>query len=392
MPLSWNSSPPVSESLHIAILGGGNRAGKYVSCLRGDVVVAAVVEPIALRRERLLRDCPGAKGYESIGALLRANPALDAVIIAAPDRLHVPLASVAAQRGWHILMEKPVAQSLEEYQQLLEATRGVTVGVCLEMRMHPYYRRIRELLPLVGQVQEVTHTEKIGADRMGHTFVRGLWASRDTSSPIFLSKCCHDTDWLLWCVGGKPVEVHSEGRLERFRASMAPSGSTDRCLQCPLHDCPYNAVRLYRERREWIDGFTPRPGETLTDEIERELRTGRYGRCVYRCDNDVNDFQKVDVRLDTGVRLHICLDGLSLEEGRETVVKGTRCELVARDWKIWLDGRQVEDFTAIAALPLHAGADRALVEDFFHAIRTGTAPAATLTDTLEAHRVCFLAG
>lgn len=381
----------MAERLRIALLGAGNRAGKYLSCLPEGVDVVAVVDPDARRLKRLLLSCPGATGYESMAQLLKASPTLDAVIIAAPDRLHVPLASMAAERGWHILMEKPVAQNLEEYRQLLEATRGVTVGVCLEMRMHPYYRRIKVLLPEVGAVQEVTHTERIGADRMGHTFVRGLWASRDTSSPIFLSKCCHDTDFLLWCVGGTPVEVRSEGRLERFLASMAPEGSAARCLHCPLADCPYNAVKLYRERGEWTDGFTPRPGEILTDEIERELRAGRYGRCVYRCDNDVYDFQKVDVRLDTDVQLHICLDGLSLKEGRETFITGSRGELLARDWKIWLNGALVEDFTALAALPLHAGADRALVEDFFHALRCGTPPAATPADAFEAHRVCYLA-
>ena len=381
----------MAERFRIALLGAGNRAGKYLSCLPEGVDVAAVVDPDALRRRRMLLSCPGATGFESMAQLLKSSLELDAVIIAAPDRLHVPLASMAAERGWHILMEKPVAQNLTEYHQLLETIRGVTVGVCLEMRMHPYYRRIKELLPQVGEVREVTHTERIGADRMGHTFVRGLWASRDTSSPIFLSKCCHDTDFLLWCVGGKPVEVHSEGRLERFHTSMAPEGSTSRCLRCPLTDCPYNAVKLYRERREWTDGFTPRPGETLTDEIERELRVGRYGRCVYHCDNDVYDFQKVDVRLDTDVQLHICLDGLSLKEGRETFITGSRGELQARDWKIWLNGALVEDFTALAALPLHAGADRALVEDFFHALRCGTPPAATPADAFEAHRVCYLA-
>ena len=127
------------QRLHIALLGAGNRAGKYLSCLPEGVDVVAVVDPDARRLKRLLLSCPGATGYESMAQLLKASPTLDAVIIAAPDRLHVPLAYMVAERGWHILMEKPVAQNLEEYRQLLEATRGVTVGVCLEMRMHPIF-------------------------------------------------------------------------------------------------------------------------------------------------------------------------------------------------------------------------------------------------------------
>lgn len=381
----------MGKTLHIGLIGAGNRAGKYLTCLPAGVQVKAVVDPDALRRERLLKSCPEAQGYASM-ADIPASEALDAVIVAAPDRLHVPIGKEAAKRGWHILMEKPVAQNLAEYRELMDATADVTVGVCLEMRLHPYYRRVKELIPRLGHILSVHHTEKIGADRMGHTFVRGLWSSHQTAGPIFLSKCCHDTDFLLWALGGTPVEVHSKGSLQRFKAAGAPQGSTERCINCPVKDCPYNAVQLYRERKAWTDGFTPAAEETLEQEIERQLRKGPYGRCVYRCNNDVNDFQEVAVTLDGGIRLHICLDGLSIEEGRSTVIEGTEGVLRAHDWQIYLNGILVEDYTHLAQAPLHAGADQALVEDFFHAVQTGGRPAASLQDALPAHQICYLAG
>lgn len=381
----------MEKTLHIALIGAGNRANKYVTCLPQDVQVNAIVDPDPLRRKRLLKRCPEATGYAHM-VDIPASVSLDAVIVAAPDRLHVPIGKEAARRGWHILMEKPVAQSLAEYRELMAATAGVTVGVCLEMRLHPYYRRVKELIPRLGRILSVSHTEKIGADRMGHTFVRGLWASHKTAGPIFLSKCCHDTDFLLWALGGTPVDVRSKGSLQRFKAACAPKGSTDRCLTCPLKDCPYNAVRLYRERQAWTDGFTPAEGQTVAQEIERQLREGPFGRCVYHCDNDVNDYQEVDVTLEGGTRLHICLDGLSLEEGRITRIEGTEGTLLAQDWHIYLNDVLLEDYTHLALAPLHAGADQALVEDFFHALRTGKAPVATLEDALPAHEICYRAG
>ena len=51
-----------------------------------------------------------------------------------------------------------------------------------------------------------------------------------------------------------------------------------------------------------------------------------------------------------------------------------------------------EDYSALENAPLHAGADKALVEDFIHSIRTGTPMKASLADAAEAHRICFLAG
>jgi len=373
------------------MIGAGNRASKYVSCLPRGVQVDAVVDPDALRRNHLLQRCPEAKGFAHM-ADIPASLSLDAIIVAAPDRLHVPIGKEAAKRGWHMLMEKPVAQTRAEYEELMAATAGVTVGVCLEMRLHPYYRRVKELIPRLGRILSVSHTEQIGADRMGHSFVRGLWASHKTAGPIFLSKCCHDTDFLLWALGGTPVEVRSKGSLQRFKAACAPKGSTERCINCPLKDCPYNAVRLYRERQEWTNGFTPANGETLEQAIERQLQEGPFGRCVYHCDNDVNDYQEVDVTLEGGTRLHICLDGLSLEEGRITRIEGTEGTLLAQDWHIYLNDVLLEDYTHLALAPLHAGADQALVEDFFHALRTGKAPVATLEDALPAHEICYRAG
>ena len=380
----------MEKTLHIGLIGAGNRAGKYLSCLPQGVQVDAVVDPDSLRRKHLLKNCPAAKGYAHMVDIPASEP-LDAVIVAAPDRVHVPIGKEAARRGWHILMEKPVAQNLAEYRELMASTAGITVGVCLEMRLHPFYRRVKELIPRLGRILSVHHTEKIGADRMSHSFVRGLWASHSSAGPIFLSKCCHDTDFLLWALGGTPVEVRSKGALQRFKASQAPKGSTERCLTCPLKDCPYNAVKLYRERQAWTGGFTPADGQTLAQEIERQLREGPFGRCVYRCDNDVNDYQEVDVTMEDGAQLHICLDGLSLEEGRITFIEGTEGTLRAQDWHIYWNDILLEDYSHLALAPLHAGADQALIEDFFHALRTGKAPAATLEDALPAHEICYLA-
>jgi predicted dehydrogenase len=259
------------------------------------------------------------------------------------------------------------------------------------MRYHPYFRRIKEIVESgeIGRILSIDHTESIGPDRMGHTFVRGLWSRKDLSGPIFLSKCSHDTDFLLWLAGGRAQEVSSEGALTKFNADHAPAGATLRCLDCPL-DCPYSAVKLYRDRMAWVAGFDVPEGRTLEDIIEEELTAGRYGRCVYHCDNDVNDRQEVRIRLDNGILLRMRLDGVSLEEGRRIVIQGSDGILRAQGVTLEVNGR-TEDFSALADAPLHAGADRLLVEDFIESLRSGRPTAAPLSSTREAHRICFLA-
>lgn len=379
----------------IAFIGVGNRAGKYLSCLPADAEVAYLVDPDSLRLSQAAAKygVPANACFLDAETFFSTRREVDGVIITTPDRLHHRQAADAIRAGYPVLLEKPAAASQAEFDDLLEESErmGVPVSVCLVMRYHPYFRRIKEIVESreIGRILSIDHTESIGPDRMGHTFVRGLWSRKDLSGPIFLSKCSHDVDFLLWLAGGRALEVSSEGGLTKFDLGHAPAGAALRCLDCPL-DCPYSAVKLYRDRRAWVAGFDVLEGRTLEDVIEEELKTGRYGRCVYHCDNDVNDLQKVRIRLDNGILLQMLLDGISPEEGRRIVIRGSDGILRAQGVTLEVNGR-TEEFSALADSPLHAGADRLLVEDFIDSLRTGRPTGAPLSTTREAHRICFLA-
>lgn len=379
---------------NLAFIGVGNRAGKYLSCLPEDACAAFLVDPDPVRLTQAARKyhVPEDACFQDADSFFAEHRAVDGVVVTTPDRLHYAQALAAVRAGYPVLLEKPAATSPEEFDRLLEASQrsGVPVSVCLVMRYHPFFRRIREIVESgeIGRIVSIEHTEFIGPDRMGHTFVRGLWSRKDSSAPIFLSKCSHDADFLLWVTGGKAVKVTSEGGLTQFRPEAAPKGAALRCLDCAL-TCPYSAVSLYRDRREWVAGFDVPAGKTLEEVIEEELESGRYGRCVYHCDNDVNDRQEVRVQLDNGIRLHLCLDGVSLEEGRRIRICGTEGIISVTGSSIFVGGRE-ENYSALRDLPLHAGADRLLVEDFIDSLRTGNPTMVPLSSTREAHRICFL--
>ena len=391
--------PMAKNHIRIALLGVGNRAGKYLSCLPDGVEVAALVDPDPLRLSQVGARYPGCLCFRDADAFFAARCQVDGVIIAAPDRLHFSLTMQAVRAGYPVLLEKPAALTEHDYRDMLEASRaaGVPVGLCLPMRYHPCFRRVREIVAsgLLGPLESLDHTEFVGPDRMAHTFVSGGRARKQDAGPIFLSKCCHDADFLLSLTGGTVLSLTSSGSLTRFRASSAPEGAADRCIDCPLKaSCPYSAVDLYQVRREWIAGFNVPDGETLDQVISAELQAGRYGRCVYHCDNDVNDYQTVVATLEHGVTLKITLDGISLREGRLLTVRG-RDGVLTMDGPILTiasaDGTRVEDFSAFERIPLHAGADRLIVEDFIASLRDGRPMTATLEASLEAHRLCFRA-
>ena len=389
--------------MNVAVLGVGNRARKYLSSLPEGVCVSCLVEPeeIRLYQAAARFGVPEEACFSSADDFFSApRPGIDAAIVAAPDRLHLPLALACVQRGWHVLLEKPVAENEEGYRMLMDAARsaGVHVGVCLEMRLHPYFKRIRELAASVGSISRIDHIEHIGPDRMAHTFVRGLWSQNEAAGPIFLSKCCHDADFLLWLTGAGTIDdVLSIGALEHFRSDFAPQGATTRCIDCPLErECRYSAVDLYKRRGEWTSGFDVPEGQTLGEVIDRELQEGRYGRCVYYCDNNVFDTQTVTALLDGHLHLNMQLEGISKEEGRCTRILGSNGVLEADGGRITLKLNGCsepleEDYSALNNAPLHAGADAELVRDFFDSIARGHEPSATLSSAFPGHVLCYKA-
>ncbi len=388
--------------IRVAVVGVGNRAHKYLSCLPADVKVTCLVEPDALRLSQAAESCgvpPECRFSRPEDFFAAARP-VDAVIITAPDRMHVPLTLASLGSGYPVLLEKPAALSMPEYQELLdtECRTGVRVGLCLPMRYHPCFCRIGAIVRSgeLGALQAIEHTEYVGLDRMCHTFVRGGWSRREEAGPIFLSKCSHDADFLLSLTGGHVLSVQSQGSLLRYRKESAPGEATARCLNCPLRkSCRFSAVDLYLRRQEWVSGFDIPDGSTLEDVIQEELRHGRYGRCVYHCDNNVFDYQKVSVQLDRTVSLSMVLDGLTDKEGREMRIHGERgtLELIGETITVsTAAGSRQEHFPALAGAPLHAGADRRILEDFFASLRENRPMEASLDGSLEAHRLCFLAG
>ena len=103
--------------------------------------------------------------FDDLGALL-ADPALDAVIIASPDKLHAAQGIAAARAGKHVFAEKPMVTDRAEGRALVDACRaaGVKLGVAFHMRWHAGHRALAA----------AAHAGRFGALR----HVRVLWSKR----------------------------------------------------------------------------------------------------------------------------------------------------------------------------------------------------------------------
>ncbi len=398
---SNESRRPVS----IVAIGAGNRTNKYLEYVKqhpDKVKLVGVVELNDIRRKHVA-DCfslDASQCFVDYRDFFQHPVEADAVMICTPENMHFEPTMQAIERGYHILLEKPIAQTLEECMLIAQAARkhDVLVSVCHVLRYHPYFMKIKELVDSgeLGNIISINHRTSVGLDRTAHGFVRGLWRKEAVTNPMLMSKCCHDIDFLLWLTKTPCRKLTSFGSLRWFKEKNAPEGSAARCVDCKVESrCPFSAVDLYRVRRDWIANFDVPEGKTIDEVIEEQLRYGLYGRCVYRCDNDVVDHQIVSMEMESEVTINFSMDVFTVKDNRETHICLTEGEIDGDETRLKVcrfrgAKEEVYDFSDLAHQPFHAGADLNIVADFIDAIQKNRRNVVTsIEQSVESHRICF---
>jgi predicted dehydrogenase len=411
-----SSSPSIVTAI---VIGCGNRGSvysSYASLFPTELRIVAVCDPKPFRRtalatrfdvpaERIFRD------WQDVAAL--PNKLADAAIIATPDQLHAAPAVALAALGYHLLLEKPMATTEADCRRIVAAVRAnnVLLTVGHVMRCSLYSATVRRLVAdgSIGRVISVQHLEPVGHAHFAHSYVRGNWRNEAESCFSLLAKSCHDIDWLRFVVGARISRVSSFGSLQHFRASQQPAAALGaaRCLDCPIQAaCQYSATRIYLDDAQrgvtthWTRVICD-DGEPTAARVEAALRTGPYGRCAFRCDNDVCDNQVVNLEFENGVTASFTMIAFSQDVCvRRTRVFGTEGQLECVDGRRIVlqrfgEPEQVVPFGTAppGALSGHGGADFFLAQSFVRAVRENNA-ALILTgadDTLESHLAVFAA-
>jgi predicted dehydrogenase len=394
-----------NKQVSIVAIGAGNRTNKYLEYVKqhpDKAKLVGVVELNEIRRNKIAEKfClePSAC-FTDYHDFFRSSLKVDAVMICTPENMHYEPCMMAIEAGYHVLLEKPIAQTPEECIAIGEAARrkNVIVTVCHVLRYHPYFIKLKELACSgeLGNIISINHRTAVGVDRAAHSFVRGPWRKESETNPMLISKCCHDIDFLLWLTKTRCRKLTSFGSLRWFKSTNAPEGSAHRCIDCQVESqCPFSAVDLYRIRRDWIANFDVPQGKNIDEVIEKELEQGLYGRCIYHCDNDVVDHQIVSMEMESEVTINFSMDIFTLEDHRATQICLTEGEIEGDETQIkvrrFRGGEEtIYDFSDIKHKPFHAGADLDLMNDFIEAIQTEGKYLRTSIDlSVESHRICF---
>ena len=328
-----------SMKKRVVLIGAGLRGEKYAQIGQeiGLFEVVAVAEPIKERREYIAKvhGIPTENVYTSWEPLIARGKIADAAIICTMDRDHYAPTMAAIEAGYDLLLEKPVSPLPEECRAIEKAAteRGVNILICHVLRYTPFFNALKRMIQegYVGEVVNIQHTEGVGNVHQSHSFVRGNWGNSERSSFMLLQKSCHDMDILQWLLDKECTRVQSFGSLTYFKEENAPEGAPEFCVMgCPeAESCPYHAAKVYNENSsDWFrNAITKKFDGTIAD-VEEAIRTTNYGRCVFRCDNDVVDHQVVNLEFEGGVICSFTMSAFN-KGGRQLRIMGTKGELIA---------------------------------------------------------------
>ena len=326
----------------LILIGGGKRGNTYTKLGKelDKFELIAVAEPIKIRREYIakLHGIPENMCFESWEPLLELGKIADAAVIATMDRDHYAPTMKAIDLGYDILLEKPVSPVPEECEAIEAAAeaKGVQVLVCHVLRYTPFFRAIKKIIDdgKIGKIMNIDHVEGVGNIHHSHSFVRGNWGNSLRSSFMLLQKSCHDLDILQWLIGKECKKVQSFGHLSYFKEENAPEGATERCFDgCPHIDtCAYSTKRNYLNRFDdgnWFRGTATLSHEPVDDEtLLKALEGNQYGKCVFKCDNDVVDHQTVNMEFEDDITVTFTMSAFN-RGGRRIRIMGTKGELIA---------------------------------------------------------------
>ena len=396
----------MAEQVSVAIVGAGNRGSGFaeiISRVPQWARVEAVAEPRREYREAFAAryHLPEDRVFTDWRELAARPRLCDAVVVATLDQNHVEPAVAFTRLGYHMLLEKPMATRLDDCRRIVraQAEAGTITSVCHSLRYNRGFAELKRVVESgrIGRVVTIDQLEQVAWWHHAHSFVRGNWGNEGRSSFMLLAKSCHDIDYIAYLAGVDCQRVLSYGSLSYFTRQNAPAGSGDRCTSCAVEPgCAYSAVKHYVDcdRELW-------PASVVSAEHSREahlraVTDGPYGRCVWKCDNDVVDHQVVCLEFDGGITATFTMSAFTQAGGRKIRVHGTEGEIEFTEEKMW-----VRTFADTTTEPVvfeaeeggHGGGDARVMVSFLGAVREKD-PRPVLTDvreSLRTHTIVFAA-
>lgn len=201
------------KKIRVAVVGPGRISRAHLSAIRNNADVAELACIVGLPQEHertvALASEFDAQGASDDLAQTLADPGIDAVVLTVPNHLHRDVAVQAMRAGKHVLVEKPLANSVEEADAMIaEASeRGRVLMVAQCRRFFAGAAQAREQVRELGRPLDITHVLGVYVDDAKVDW----WRSASKTGGLALGlNGPHVVDSILWLMGELPVRVYAQ--------------------------------------------------------------------------------------------------------------------------------------------------------------------------------------
>lgn len=206
-----------------ALIGCGRIATNHIKAVINtglDLIAVCDVKPVQmenlLEKHKLLEE-KKVKRYTDYKKLIEEND-LELVGIATESGIHAEIALYCIAHGIHVIIEKPMAMSIEDANRIIKLSeeKGVKVSVCHQNRFNIAVQEMRKALE-AGRFGKISHGSihvrwNRNQDYYSQASWRGTWAQ---DGGALMNQCIHGIDLLRWMMGNDIVEVYGATR-QRF--------------------------------------------------------------------------------------------------------------------------------------------------------------------------------
>jgi predicted dehydrogenase len=276
--------------LRFGVLGAARIAtAKVIPAMQtcGHCEIAAIASRDASRARTAAGELGIPRHYGSYEALL-ADPEIDAIYNPLPNNLHVPWSIRAAEAGKHVLCEKPIAMSVAETRQLIEARdrTGVVMAEAFMVRVHPQWLRTLELVNSgdIGDLRAISGF--FSYDNRDPHNIRNLPA---TGGGGIMDIGCYPINTSRWIFGAEPwrtvavVERDPAFGTDRLSSAILDFPQGQAIFTCGTQLNPYQRMHFHgtRGRVEIEIPFNAPPDRPTRIMVQTgtEIRTETFPVC-----------------------------------------------------------------------------------------------------------------
>ena len=147
--------------------------------------------------------------------MVEAHPEIELAAVATPSGSHAEIALYLISQGIHVIIEKPIAVSMKDADEIVRRSeeKGVIVSACHQNRFNIAVQKVRKALE-AGRFGRLSHGSVAVRWNRNENYYRqapwrGTWAE---DGGCLMNQCIHGIDLLCWMLGGEPVTVYGATR------------------------------------------------------------------------------------------------------------------------------------------------------------------------------------